>query len=165
MQKGLAVFMVVLVMGSSEMAAAAQPRSPHDRAVPAAVVQGVAPAERESSPVPLSTYARIPIFPAGILQSEFSAEQTPFFHDMHLAVAEFWEGRVELGCFHRSRPRNLFAVPSPAKVFLAPPRESSYGIRLSIHFGREPEPDDQINGRRCEEWVIGSGRGCGPWRR
>lgn len=167
MQKSLAVSIIVLVVGSSDVAAAAQPRPPRERVALAAAAFMAAQGDLERPPAPLSTLRRNQLLPGMLPGLELSIERTPFFRQVHLPLVEFWGGRLRVGYFSRIRPADFFAVPAVSgtgptlrSVTLAPRPDASYGMRLSIQFGREAAADDLHTPRRCAELAIGFEPGC-----
>lgn len=145
MQKRLGACAIVLAMGGSNVAAAAQGLMPLGQAAPTAVsLEAILP-KVEPPPAPLSYFWRVKLAP-GV---ELSHQWTPSSRQLRLSLSEFWDGRLQVGCFQRIRPMNWsFVVPALSTSFGANSvtpalsHDLSYGIGLRFRFFRRGRPDD-----------------------
>lgn len=148
MRNRLAASLLWLVMAGSHAPAEAQAPSPAAPEKPGARA--------------LSTSRRIQPLPRLVPRLELTVERTPFFREEYVPVSEFWRGRLRVGCFRRIRPATFFEASPVSRLNLVPRREASYGVRLSIHFGRAEHPGPSVHRRACQDSVVATGRACRP---
>lgn len=98
--------------------------------------------------------------------------ETSFVQHTFVPLARFARGHFELGGFDTLRPveNELLGPPHSGSLaawgvstqvhpgIWAPEADESYGLSLSIHLKRDPQPEHHAQILRCLGWIVG--RGC-----
>jgi len=99
---------------------------------------------------------------------------TPFVEHMSLPVVSISGGRIEFGGFYsyQATQNVLLGLPGGGSLpawsvnqqthpgAVVPLADISYGLRVSLHMKRDPQPGPRLHVLRCLARMVGAGQGC-----